>query len=94
MATSTEKVAEAIDTVAGQLLEQLPAMQRNASGLQAVALAAAGPFIPQLIPQLLATIHASLPADPGQLDGLLDQAAGYIATLKTDPAPAALEATP
>jgi hypothetical protein len=76
---STVKVREAINAAAGQL----PELQRQASGMSAVALAAVAPFLPNLIGQAAAT----LPDDPAQLDELLQAGADWLLSLRSDEQP-------
>lgn len=84
MATSPEKVAAAIE----QAVSQLPELQRQAAGMPAVALAAVSTFVPTLTRMA----QENVPADPVQLDALLDGAAAYVLSLKSD-APADADAT-
>lgn len=84
---STVKVRDAID----QLVAQLPELQRRASGMQAIALAAVAPFLPNLVAGLV----EQLPDDPAQLDAILGAAGEYVRSLQSDePEPPAIAAAP
>lgn len=76
MEPSTVKVRRAIE----ELVEQLPALARQSSGMQAVVLA---PVI-SLSPSLAGMVLQRLPEDPAELDAMLNAGAAALLSLRSD----------
>lgn len=85
MSASPEKVHALIDQLAGEAPEQLRKLLAGASGMQALALGAVAPFLPNMIPAAVDQLRAAVPDDADQLDHLLEGAAAAVLALKSDP---------